>query len=115
LIVQSTPRRIKTLIGIPVFFEIAFSALIWFVSSHIATFFFGMRHSLPCIDVYGQKECDAGKEEGPWCSVSTTDQLGDSLSGTLPFGRQEPPASDTHLSEIAIRLTPTDFVLESAC
>lgn len=37
-IVQSTPRRIKMLIGIPVFFDVALSASSWWASSHMLTF-----------------------------------------------------------------------------
>lgn len=37
--VQSIPRRIKMLMGIPVFFEMAFSVSMCFGSSHMVNFF----------------------------------------------------------------------------
>jgi hypothetical protein len=53
--VQSIPRRIKMLIGIPVFFEMAFSVSMCLGSSHMVNFFLvRMRHRLHSRRAYGQ-------------------------------------------------------------
>lgn len=54
-IVQSTPRRIKMLIGIPDFLEMALSASVWWASSHMVTFLLRrIEHKLTCAASLGQ-------------------------------------------------------------